>query len=430
MWATYKEKLRQVSERLVEAQKQVRLIEVVRWDSKVMEDVRKSKFKELPKVDVAYYENVPLGYDPEQKVAEFQGIIDDITRELGGDDPLVRILISSCREYQDLVRMLQARGKPEFYALSRKLYGSPQDHFFGSNSTVKDLGVHLYNILSGVQGQVLSANDEKKVEVDAHEAMRDLEERFSRYFVGQNVKVLLESEMVADAAASAKAIKLRQAATFTKRDIDILEVHEGWVHMGTTINGLEQRIAKWLPKGPPRVTATQEGLAVLMEIFSFVSFPRRARKINDRVLAIAKAEDGADFLDVVEYFRTEGYDEDDCLNAAQRVFRGGDVKGKFPLTKDISYCKGFVENYNFIRACIQAGRSEIVPFLFVGKVHLTDVPVLYQKHKEGLVDPPKFLPPMFRDLNSLIVWMSFSNFLSAAGMASAQDAYRHLIQEY
>ncbi len=429
MWATYKEKLRQISERLVEAQKPVRLIDAIRWDTKVIEDVSKSKFKELPNIDVAYYENLPLGYNPEQKIEEFQGIIDDLTRGLGTEDSLVRILITSCKEFQDLVGMLQARGKPEFYDYSRKLYGSPQDCFFGSNSTVKDLGVHLYNILSGVQGQVLSANDEKRVEVDAHEAMRDLEDRFSRYFVGQNVKVLLESEMVADAAASAKAIKLRQAATFTKRDIDILEVHEGWVHMGTTINGLEQRIAKWLPKGPPRVTATQEGLAVLMEIFSFVTFPRRARKINDRVLAIAKAEDGADFLDVVEYFRTEGYEEEDCLTAAQRVFRGGDVRGKYPLTKDISYCKGFVENYNFIRACIQSGRSEIVPFIFVGKVHLTDVPVLYHKYKEGLIDPPKILPRRFRDLNSLIVWMSFSNFLSAAGMASAQDAYKHLIQE-
>ena len=88
-----------------------------------------------------------------------------------------------------------------------------------------------------------------------------------------------------------------------------------------------------------------------------------------------------------------------------------------------------MENYNFIRAAIQAGRSEIVPFLFVGKVNVQDVPVLYQKYKEGIIDPPKFLPPFFKDLNSLIVWMSFSNFLNAAGMASAQDAYRHRILE-
>lgn len=429
MWATYKERLKSFSERLVEVQKPVRLIDGVKWDSKVLEEVRRSKYKELPKVSPEYYDALPLGFEVQGKIAEFQTLIDDLIQDLGTEDALGSILIQSAREFQDLSRMLAARGKPEFYEISKRLYGSPQDHFFGSLSTVKDLGLHLYNILSVVQGRH-HETEEKRVEVDAPEAMRDLEDRFGRYFAGQNVKVVLEDSMVADAAASAKTIKLRQAATFTKRDIDILEVHEGWVHMGTTINGLEQRVAKFLHKGPPRVTATQEGLAVLMEIFSFVTFPRRARKINDRVLAIAKAEEGADFLEVFEYFRTEGYEEEECLSAAQRVFRGGDVRGRYPLTKDISYCKGFVENYNFIRACIQAGRSEIVPFLFVGKVNLADVPVLYQKYKEGIVDPPKFLPPMFRDLNSLIVWMSFSNFLSAAGMTSAQDAYRHLIQEY
>ncbi|NDF16306.1 DUF1704 domain-containing protein, partial [bacterium] len=249
MWATYKERLKQFSERLVEAQKPVRLIDGVKWDSKVLEEVRKSKYRELPKVDAAYYDALPLSFDPAQKIAEFQSIIDDLVQDVGAEDPLGRILIHSCREFQDLVRMLGARGRPEFYEISKRLYGSPQDHFFGSLSTVKDLGLHLYNILSVVQTR--TELEEKKVEVAAKEAMRDLEERFGRYFAGQNVKVTLEDEMVADAAASAKTIKLRQAATFTKRDIDILEVHEGWVHMGTTINGLEQRIARFLHKGPP-----------------------------------------------------------------------------------------------------------------------------------------------------------------------------------
>ena len=424
MWVTYKEKLKDFSARLVEAQKQIRLIDAVRWDPQVAEDFRKARFKDLPKVTAETYEANPLGYSAEAKIAEFEAIINDIKQEIGLEDALAKILVSSCLEYQDLLRMLQVRGKPEFYTYSKKLYGSPQDQFFGTLSTVKDLGLHLYNILSTVQDSV---DDVKSKSMDASLAMADLNARFQNYFPEQNVKVTLEDSMVADASASAKTIKLRQSASFTQRDIDILEVHEGWVHMGTTINGLEQKIAKWLHKGPPRVTATQEGLAVLMEIFSFVTFPRRARRINDRVLAIAKAEDGADFLDVFEYFRTEGYEENDCFIATQRVFRGGDVRGRYPLTKDISYCKGFVENYNFIRACIQSGASEMVPFLFVGKVHLSDIPILYHKYKEGIVDPPKFLPPFFKDLNSLIVWMSFSNFLSAAGMQSAQDAYKNLI---
>src|SRR5205823_4930337 len=153
----------------------------------------------------------------------------------------------------------------------------------------------------------------------------------------------------------------------------------GWAHVGTTINGQCQHVASWLAKGPPCTTAVQEGLAVFLEIFTFNSQPARAKKLNNRILACDKAEDGANLLDIFEFYRTEGYSELECIANAQRVFRGGVVKGKSPFTKDISYCKGFVANYNFMQTCIKYGRSELIPFLFVGKVDLADVPVLYQK---------------------------------------------------
>lgn len=425
MWVTYKEKLKVFSSRMVDAQKPVRLLDAIRWNPKLIEDVKRTRYRELPKITEQSYLIQQPSFDPLKKIEEFQAIIDDVTREIGVEDALASILVTTCREYQDVVRMIMARGTQEFYQLSKRLYGSPKETFFGSSSSIKDLGLHLYNILSFVDDTELG--DQKVAQVDVQAALEDLNKRFAQYFVDQNVRVVIEDEMVADAAASARTIKLRQAAKFVRRDLDLIEVHEGWVHMGTSINGLEQKIAKWLYRGSPRCSSTQEGLAVLMEIFSFVTSPRRARKINDRVLAIDKAEDGANFLEVVEFFRTEGYEEEDCLIGAQRVFRGGVISGGYPFTKDISYCKGFVENYNFIRACIQAGRSDIVPFLFVGKVHLSDVPLLYHKYKEGIIDPPKFLPPFFKDLNSLVVWMSFSNFLSAAGMTSAQEAYRKII---
>jgi hypothetical protein len=41
-------------------------------------------------------------------------------------------------------------------------------------STVKDLGLHLYNILSVVQGRH-HETEEKRVQVPASEAMRDLD---------------------------------------------------------------------------------------------------------------------------------------------------------------------------------------------------------------------------------------------------------------
>ena len=67
MWVTYKEKLKNLSLRLVETQRPIRLLDAVKWDSKVIEELKKSKFKELPKVDAQTYEKIPLGFQPEQK---------------------------------------------------------------------------------------------------------------------------------------------------------------------------------------------------------------------------------------------------------------------------------------------------------------------------------------------------------------------------
>src|SRR4029077_20954090 len=136
--------------------------------------------------------------------------------------------------------------------------------------------------------------------------------------------------IISDAAAGSDYVKVRTGARFSTRDIDILEAHEGWVHVATSINGQQQPVAKWLAKGPPRTTAVQEGLAALLEIFTFRTYPRRARRLNDRVLAVDKAEDGADFVQVFDWYRTEGYDEEDCFNAARRVFRGGTTTGGSP----------------------------------------------------------------------------------------------------
>src|SRR5439155_23601422 len=172
----------------------------------------------------------------------------------------------------------------------------------------------------------------------------------------QAVRVSANDNIVADAAAGNDYVKIRTGAKFSMRDIDILEAHEGWVHVATSLNGQLQPVAKWLARGPPRTTAVQEGLAALLEVFTFRTYPRRARRLNDRVLAVDKAEDGASFLDVFEWFRTEGYDEETCFWSTHRVFRGGVASGGAPFTKDIVYTKGIVSSYNFLRSAIAAGR--------------------------------------------------------------------------
>src|SRR6185312_9908394 len=211
-----------------------------------------------------------------------------------------------------------------------------------------------------------------------------------------------DDSLLADAAAGSDYVKIRSGATFSRSDIDILEAHEGWVHVATSLNGQFQPVARWLAKGPPRTTAVQEGLAALVEIFTFRSTPRRAKKLNDRILAVDKAEDGASFLDVFEWYRTEGYEEAECFQNARRVFRGGLLGGGGPFTKDACYCRGIVLNYAFMRAAIQLDRAEHIPFLYA---HVTD----------GIVRPPVFLPPIFEDLNGLAIWMCYSSFFSRLG---------------
>ena len=125
-----------------------------------------------------------------------------------------------------------------------------------------------------------------------------------------------------------------------------------------------------------------------------------------------KAEDGASFLDVFEWYRTEGYEEDECFQNTMRVFRGGTTDGGAPFTKDATYCKGIILNQAFMLAAIQHDRAELIPFLFVGKVAHEDVPILHAHVSDGIVKPPPFMPPIFKDMHGLAVWLCHSSFFS------------------
>ncbi|MCB0362887.1 MAG: DUF1704 domain-containing protein, partial [Bdellovibrionales bacterium] len=348
VWKTYKEKLKKLSSAIVTAQQPIRILESIKWPAQTEEFIIKSKFKELPSIERENYLDTPLGYDPHKKIEEFESIVQEIHSQLGPHDPLGRHMKLACQEYQVVIRMLLARGTKEFYSFSRQLYGSPKDTFKDGETRVREVAQLMYEILSGIDDNQLGRQYEKNI--SAQDTVDQLNDRFRAYFVDDPVRARLSDGILADAAAGSDYIKIKSEAFFSPKDIQILEVHEGWVHVGTTLNGLKQHLCTHLSKGPPRTTATQEGLAVLMELFTFSSYPRRARSINDRVLAIDKAEDGADALELIEFFRTEGYSESESLKNCQRTLRGGNLKGGSPFTKDISYVRGFVENYNFIRS--------------------------------------------------------------------------------
>ncbi len=72
---------------------------------------------------------------------------------------------------------------------------------------------------------------------------------------------------------------------------------------------------------------------MLIETLTFSSFPDRAKRISDRVMAIDMAERGADFIEVFQHFVGQGTSEHDAYKITQRVFRGGMVEGEPALPR-------------------------------------------------------------------------------------------------
>jgi uncharacterized protein (TIGR02421 family) len=420
-WRSYKEILAGLAQRVLEAQRPIRILQSLRWESEVEEQFLREQRRELPRVTYSG----DLGFDPEAKIRELDAILSDAERELGKNDRLGKILRATGGEYRDVVRMLMARGTQEFHAYSRRLYGSTKDKFPDGRTSVRDMGFVLYDLLTSVGGERLGPPHPR--DITAEMAVIELNARFDRFFGNAAIHVQVDDSLLADAAAGSDYVKIRSGATFSRSDIDILEAHEGWVHVATSLNGQAQPVARWLAKGPPRTTAVQEGLAALVEIFTFRSNPRRAKKLNDRILAVDKAEDGASFLDVFEWYRTEGYDEEECFQNSRRVFRGGLLGGGAPFTKDACYCKGIVLNYAFMRAAIQQDKAQLIPFLFVGKVAHEDIPVLYAHVTDGIVKPPPFLPPIFDDMSGLAIWMCYSSFFSRLGGTAITEHYAKVL---
>ncbi|MCQ4303209.1 flavohemoglobin expression-modulating QEGLA motif protein [Stutzerimonas frequens] len=422
----YQTIVRGLSDRIVEAQTPVRVLDAVKWDENTRQGFFAAKGRELPKIDRGYYEGRPLAFDSSAKKQEFQDIERDITRQLGQFNPVGQIMRRMCKEYRMVIRMLEGRGTPDFGMISQELYGAASDAFHAGDPTLADLGLMLSDYLNNIADRG-DLRDEPK-NLTAPQAVELLQKRLDVVFgEGEGVIRVFESDgILADAAAGADYIKIRSDALFNERDVRALEVHEGLVHVGTTLNGQNQPICTFLAKGPPSSTVTQEGLAILMEVIAFASYPTRLRKLTNRTRAIHMAEEGADFLDVFAFFREQGYGDDESYSNASRVFRGSTPDG-LPFTKDLSYLKGFIMIYNYIQLAVRKGRLEQIPLLFCGKTTLEDMRTLRQLVDEGMVAPPKYLPQQFQDLNALSAWMCFSNFLNHLSLDRIEADYANIL---
>ncbi|MGD8569515.1 MAG: flavohemoglobin expression-modulating QEGLA motif protein [Gammaproteobacteria bacterium] len=421
----YHRRIRELSDRIVDAQRPIRVLDAIKWDAGIKDAFFRGGCKEQPPVDRDYYLSIPLEFDPATKREEFYAIERDISKQLGQFSPIGKIMQRICREYRMVVRLLEQRGTREFSSISDELYGTSSDAFHAGDPTVADLSEMMLNTLGNIDSSLILQIELKNISSDL--AVQMLQQRLDKVFkpLQMPVSVQLSDGIIADAAAGADYIKIRREAMFNERDIRVLEVHEGWAHLGTTLNGGMQPVCTFLSKGPPSSVVTQEGLAILLEILSLASYPFRLRRLANRTRAVAIAEQGGTFLDVFQYFMDQGFDREHSYSNSVRVFRGS-TPTLGPFTKDLCYNKGFILVYNYIQLAVRKGMLDRIPLLFCGKTVLDDMRSIAQLVEEGIVLPPRFLPPPFSDLNAMTAWMCYSNFLNSLSLDRIETDYANI----
>ena len=148
----YESMVRGLSDRLVEAQRPIRILDAIKWDDDIERAFFEKGCRELPPVTRDYYLSRPLPFDPDKKLTELHTIERDIRRQLGEFNAPGQIMGRMCQEYRDVVHMLAHRGTTTFAEISERLYGSSSDSFHAGDPNLADLGRMMSQTLANLSG--------------------------------------------------------------------------------------------------------------------------------------------------------------------------------------------------------------------------------------------------------------------------------------
>lgn len=401
--------LRELSDRILQVQRPIRPLKALAWSPQVHERFFRRGARELP--DPAY---AALPFDPKEKVRELR----EIRRSIRGRNPLEQALRRKCDEFVEIVRLLQARGTRKFYEHSVQIFGEPRRNF--RDSGVDNL--QIARLWAGVK--VPAARAEEEPTLDAPTAAQVVEE-IVRPVLGAACRVRVSDRLIADAAAGATSVALRHNARFTLRRARALAYHEGLWHVLTSVNGYEQPFLTVLGVGLAGYATSQEGGGILAEFLSGYADAERFRELGERALIVDMAARGADYLEVYRYL-AERFPRERAAQLCERVFRGGVLTGGAPFTKDAVYQRGYCRVFNFVRHVVEGGDTHLLLAFCAGKMGLDDVALVAALIDEGLVAPPRHVPPWFGDLSSLLAQVTHAVTMSRFDLGKVSRYYERL----
>ncbi len=386
--------------RLVAAVRGIRLLQEVSWPARAQEEFL-SAWRigriHLPK--------------PEYRRGDWNAVRAELEAVHDGadpDEPIGRYLRATAESWRITTRLLDAIGTHRVTAYSARLFGRPVELLPGDGPTSLEAARHFVGLADEMDQEL------REVEPDyvlpAETVQVELQAAIDRFFTGHKVRVELDPELIAKAAASPTRIRLRTNTGFSEYDRNQLLVHEAFVHSLTGLNGREQPHFKSMARGSPRTTATQEGLATFAELISGSMDIERMKRISLRIVAIDKAINGADFVDVFRFFIDAGQPPADSFSSAQRVFRGVPLGGGAAFTKDTVYLHGLLAVHTFFRWCLRHHDLGRARRLFAGKMALEDVFSLAPAFDAGDIAAPLYLPPWMQRANGLAGMLAFSLF--------------------
>lgn len=315
--------------------------------------------------------SIPLKVDPEEKRQKIREVL--VKLESADLDPWIKkIFVARLEDYTTLLRMMEVFGTVFFYQKCTELYGT---------GNIKHLESGFHYFVDEVTKMVES--DQSTRSFTGEEGIEYLDKKLLKVFPRDRFEVKASTSLLSDSSAGRRVLKLNTSKSFTENQLNIFLVHEGWAHLGTSLNGQDQPLHHWLAAWSPRTTFLQEGLAVLVELITGNMTQERWQKIKLRHLACLMAERGSNLNEVYHFLIHQDIDRLDAFKLSLRVFRGVDPRGGQAFTKELLYLHGLIQllyHLSFFNLHLSS--------VFAGKMSFGEhVGILAHQHETKIVSP-------------------------------------------